>query len=200
MLKTSNDAYKLLSNFDVIAQAPQGVAKLRELILTLAVQGKLMPQDANDEPASVLLERIKAEKAQLVTAGKIKKEKLLLEITEEEKPFELPVGWEWVRLGEIISLEYGASLPEKIRMPGLIPVYGSNGVVGLHNEALVDKPSLIVGRKGSVGAINICTEPFWPIDTSYFVTPPEDVALDFAFHLLNSADSNPKCNTRGFNE
>ena len=73
MLKTSNGARKLLSNFDVIAQAPQGVAKLRELILTLAVQGKLVPQDANDEPASVLLERIQAKKAGLVAAGQIKK-------------------------------------------------------------------------------------------------------------------------------
>lgn len=106
MLKTSNDGRKMLLNFDVLAQAPEGVAKLRELILTLAVQGKLVPQDASDEPASVLLQRIHAEKARLVAEGKIKKEKTLLEITEEEKPFELPVGWEWVRLGEVTN--YGS--------------------------------------------------------------------------------------------
>ncbi|ECF6052556.1 restriction endonuclease subunit S [Salmonella enterica subsp. salamae] len=78
-----------------------GIKKLRELILELAVRGKLVPQDPNDEPASVLLERIAAEKAELMKQGKIKKQKPLPEISEEEKPFELPVGWEWTRLGFI---------------------------------------------------------------------------------------------------
>ncbi|MFM5584168.1 restriction endonuclease subunit S [Aeromonas veronii] len=78
-----------------------GIKKLRELILELAVRGKLVPQDPNDEPASVLLERIAAEKARLVKEGKIKKPKALPEIGEEEKPFELPEGWEWCRLDEL---------------------------------------------------------------------------------------------------
>ncbi|EDL3545798.1 restriction endonuclease subunit S [Salmonella enterica subsp. enterica serovar Newport] len=78
-----------------------GIKKLRELILELAVRGKLVPQDPNDEPASVLLKRIAAEKAELVKQGKIKKQKPLPEISEEEKPFELPMGWEWTRLGSI---------------------------------------------------------------------------------------------------
>ncbi|MCZ4337369.1 restriction endonuclease subunit S [Shewanella colwelliana] len=76
-----------------------GIKKLRELILELAVRGKLVPQDANDEPASVLLERIAAEKAQLVKDKKIKKPKALPEISEDEKPFVLPHGWEWSQLG-----------------------------------------------------------------------------------------------------
>ena len=80
-----------------------GVKKLRELILELAVRGKLVPQDASDEPASELLKRIAAEKAKLLAEGKIKKSKPLAEITDDEKPFELPVGWEWVRLGNICS-------------------------------------------------------------------------------------------------
>ena len=75
-----------------------GVKKLRELILELAVRGKLVPQDASDEPASELLKRIAAEKAKLVAEGKIKKSKPLAEITDDEKPFELPVGWEWTTL------------------------------------------------------------------------------------------------------
>ncbi|MBO2568878.1 restriction endonuclease subunit S [Shewanella algae] len=78
-----------------------GIKKLRELILELAVRGKLVPQDPNDEPASVLLARIAAEKARLVKEGKIKKPKALPEIGEDEKPFELPEGWEWVRLSNI---------------------------------------------------------------------------------------------------
>ena len=89
----------LLSNMELLATAPGGVAKLRKLILTLAVQGKLVPQDPSDEPASVLLQKIRAEKDRLIAEGKSKRDKPLAEIAEEEKPFELPVGWEWVRLG-----------------------------------------------------------------------------------------------------
>ncbi|ODS64035.1 MAG: hypothetical protein ABS37_10900 [Acidovorax sp. SCN 65-108] len=180
------DKRMLLSNLDVMATAPGGVARLRELILTLAVQGKLVSQDPADEPASVLLQKIRAEKDRLMAEGKSKRDKPLAEIGEEEKPFELPQGWEWVRLGSVLSLEYGAALPEKERLPGSIPVYGSNGIVGFHTSALVSEPSLIVGRKGSVGAINISLVPFWPIDTSYFVTPPRGIELHFAFHLLRS--------------
>jgi len=76
-----------------------GIKKLRELILELAVRGKLVPQDANDEPASVLLKRIAKEKAQLITDKKIKKQKPLPAITDVEIPFVLPNGWEWLRLG-----------------------------------------------------------------------------------------------------
>jgi type I restriction enzyme S subunit len=81
-----------------------GIKKLRELILELAVRGKLVPQDVNDEPASVLLERIAAEKAQLVKEGKLKKQKPLPEIGEDEKPFELPQGWAWSRLSDLVYL------------------------------------------------------------------------------------------------
>lgn len=97
----------LLSNMELIATAPGGVAKLRELILTLAVQGKLVPQDPADEPAGVLLQKIRAEKDRLIVEGKIKRDKPLAEIAEEEKPFELPAGWEWVRLGDITN--YGTT-------------------------------------------------------------------------------------------
>ncbi|EIK3167327.1 restriction endonuclease subunit S [Escherichia coli] len=81
-----------------------GIKKLLELILELAVRGKLVPQDPNDEPASELLKRIAAEKAELVKQGKIKKQKPLPEISEEEKPFELPDGWEWTTLTRIAEI------------------------------------------------------------------------------------------------
>ncbi|AGH45836.1 Type I restriction enzyme EcoAI specificity protein (S protein) (S.EcoAI) [Paraglaciecola psychrophila 170] len=74
-----------------------GVKKLRELILELAVRGKLVPQDPNDEPASELLKKIEVEKTRLIKEGKIKKQKPLPPITDEEKTFELPKGWEWQR-------------------------------------------------------------------------------------------------------
>ena len=93
----------LLSNLDILATAPGGVARLRELILTLAVQGKLVPQDPADEPASVLRTKIRAEKDRLIAEGKIKRDKPLAAIEDEEKPFGLPEGWEWVRLGDLCS-------------------------------------------------------------------------------------------------
>ncbi|WP_024601463.1 MULTISPECIES: restriction endonuclease subunit S [unclassified Pseudoalteromonas] len=86
-----------------------GIKKLRELILELAVRGKLVPQDPNDEPASVLLERIAAEKAQLIKDKKIKLPKALPEISEDEKPFEISEGWEWVRLGELGNTQTGGT-------------------------------------------------------------------------------------------
>ena len=77
-----------------------GIKKLRELIFELAVRGQLVPQNPDDEPASVLLEKIAAEKARLIKDGKLKKQEPLPAITDEEKPFELPGGWEWCRLGQ----------------------------------------------------------------------------------------------------
>ncbi|MEM8163148.1 restriction endonuclease subunit S [Morganella morganii] len=96
-----------------------GIKKLRELILELVVRGKLVPQDPNDEPASELLKRIAAEKAELVKQGKIKKQKPLPEISEGEKPFELPVGWEWARLGNTVAIIRGITFPasEKHKEP-----------------------------------------------------------------------------------
>lgn len=96
-----------------------GIKKLRELILELAVRGKLVPQDSNDEPASELLKRIATEKAELVKQGKIKKQKPLPEISEDEKPFELPEGWECARLGNTVAIIRGITFPasEKHKEP-----------------------------------------------------------------------------------
>ncbi|MBK5538954.1 restriction endonuclease subunit S [Pseudomonas sp. TH05] len=91
----------LTDNLPLLAGAPNGIKKLRELILELAVRGKLVPQDPSDEPASELLKRIAEEKARLVAEGKIKKQKPLVAIVEEENPFELPVGWQWSSLAQV---------------------------------------------------------------------------------------------------
>ncbi len=93
----------LTNKLPLLAGAPNGIKKLRELILELAVRGKLMPQDPNDEPASELLKRIAEEKARLVAEGKLKKQKPLAEISPEETPYDVPGNWEWTRLGEITN-------------------------------------------------------------------------------------------------
>jgi len=91
------------------------VQRLRQAILQEAVQGKLVPQDPNDKPASELLKRIKDEKEKLIAEGKIKKQKPLPPITEDEIPYELPEGWEWVRLGEIGKTQTGSTPPTSKR-------------------------------------------------------------------------------------
>ena len=103
---------ELLGNFELVATAPGGIEFLRKLVLELAVRGKLVPQDRRDESASELLKRIAAEKARLVKEGKIRAPKELTPITEEEKPFELPRGWEWVRFGVIGTCRLGKMLDE----------------------------------------------------------------------------------------
>lgn len=87
-------------------------AELKASILDQAIRGKLVPQDPSDEPAAELLKRIKAEKAKLIAAKKIKKEKPLAPITDDEKPFDLPEGWEWCRLRDIVY-NHGQKTPIK---------------------------------------------------------------------------------------
>ncbi|MFB2670685.1 restriction endonuclease subunit S [Shewanella xiamenensis] len=165
-----------------------GIKKLRELILELAVRGKLVPQDPSDEPASRLLERIAAEKARLVIDGKIKKPKALPEISEEEKPFELPEGWAWIRFGNIYELEYGDNLPQPMRTnSGEYPVFGSNGVVGTHNVPSVYSPCIVIGRKGSAGALNLNDSAgCWVTDVAYSCVPPFGVDIRFAFKQMHT--------------
>ncbi|MFM0181612.1 restriction endonuclease subunit S [Paraburkholderia aspalathi] len=95
---------KLNEGFQLLATAPDGVARLRELILSLAIQGKLAPQDKDDEPVNRLLDKISAEKDRLVAEGKIKQDKPLPAITENDKPFELPEQWAWVRAQDICTV------------------------------------------------------------------------------------------------
>lgn len=82
----------------------------------------------------------------------------------------LPEGWEKKTLGDVIVLNYGKGLKEEARINGGIPVYGSSGIVGYHNDALVSGPAIIVGRKGNVGSVYWCAGDCFPIDTVYFIT------------------------------
>lgn len=98
---------RLAEHFDTVFTTEDSIEQLKQTILQLAVMGKLVPQDPNDEPASELLKRIAAEKAELVKAKKIKKQKALPEIGEEEKPFGLPDGWVWAQLNDLVSIAGG---------------------------------------------------------------------------------------------
>jgi len=102
---------------------------LRKTILTLAVQGKLVSQDPNDEPASELLKEIEAEKNRLVKAGKIKQPKPLSPVKPEEVPYELPKSWQWVRISSVTeSIDYGTS-EKTVDNASLVPVYRMGNIV-----------------------------------------------------------------------
>ena len=86
---------RLLAHYEQIADAPDAIARLRRFILDLAVRGKLVPQNINDETASELLKRIATEKARLGI------EHVVSPLVEAEIPFDLPIGWSWSRIGEV---------------------------------------------------------------------------------------------------
>lgn len=118
------DKMKSISDglLQTIQQQQKHADMLRQSVLQQAVEGKLCEQDPKDEPASVLLEKINAEKERLIAEKKIKKQKPLPPISTEEKPFALPNGWTWCRLGELlIDLKYGTSVPCSYEVSG-IPV------------------------------------------------------------------------------
>ncbi|QYO69283.1 restriction endonuclease subunit S [Vibrio cholerae] len=119
-LTNSQNATELMANwarisehFDTLFTTEQSIEQLKQTILQLAVMGKLVPQDPNDKPAAKLLERIAEEKAQLVKEKKIKKQKALPPIAEDEKPFELPNGWEWCRFGTLVNFKAELVRPEE---------------------------------------------------------------------------------------
>ncbi|MDE0544114.1 restriction endonuclease subunit S [Vibrio sp. Vb1574] len=119
-LTNSADADELMQNwarisehFDTLFTTEESIDQLKQTILQLAVMGKLVPQDPSDEPATELLKRIAEEKAQLVKEKKIKKQKALPPIAEDEKPFELPNGWEWCRFGTLINVKAELVRPEE---------------------------------------------------------------------------------------
>jgi type I restriction enzyme, S subunit len=98
---------------------------------------------------------------------------------------DLPSEWAWEPLGDHIELAYGRALREEDRKRGDVDVYGSNGRVGTHNLALVKGPGILVGRKGTVGAVHYSPHQFWPIDTVYYVIQNAGDDLRFLHHLLD---------------
>jgi type I restriction enzyme S subunit len=98
-----------------------------------------------------------------------------------------PSNWTTTNIGNEFIFNYGKGLvKEKRAQDGLIPVFGSNGIVGFHNKALIDVPCIIVGRKGAIGEIHLSKSPCWPIDTTYYIVPPENIDLLFSYYFLKS--------------
>lgn len=153
--------------------------KLKQSVLQYAMEGKLVKQDPSDEPASELIKKIENEKAELIKEGKIKKSKKLSAITDDEKPFDIPDSWEWVRLGEIGIVTSGGT-PRKAEksywddanIPWITPAVMSkaqNNIIfdndnvgkinqkGLSNSSaqLISANSIVVSSRAPIGYINI---------------------------------------------
>ena len=103
-------------------QSIYGIKKLRELILELAVRGKLVPQDPTEEPASVMLQKIAAEKERLVEEKKIRKPKPLPKAETNELPFDLPKGWGFTRLGELLNVLNGRAYKRPEMLQEGVPI------------------------------------------------------------------------------
>jgi type I restriction enzyme S subunit len=96
------------------------------------------------------------------------------------------MDWIYSTVGEFCPFIYGKGLPQSKRKAGNVPVYGSNGCVDHHDDSYVKPHGIIIGRKGSVGAVHLCDEPFWPIDTSFYVEKESIDELRFTYYLLKS--------------
>jgi type I restriction enzyme S subunit len=191
----------LLSNLNLLAQAPNGVARLRELILTLAVQGKLVPQHPQDEPAGELLKKIRAEKDRLIAEGKIKRDKPLAEIAEEEKPFDLPQGWEWVRFGDASINRDGERDPvssaDRDNRAKIYDYYGASGVIDKIDGYLFDKTLLLIGEDGA-NLINRSTPiaflahgKYWVNNHAHVIDTTHRELLDYLALFINAISLEP---------
>lgn len=94
--------------------------------------------------------------------------------------------WNKKRLGDFAPFNYGKGLPKEKRISGDVLVYGSNGIVGSHNQSLLSEPVVVIGRKGSVGEVHLTSGPSWPIDTTFYAEDSDEVDLDFLFYLLQT--------------
>ena len=163
---------RISEHFDVLFTTEHSIDKLKEAILQLAVMGKLVPQDPNDEPASVLLEKIISVK----------------KLTSTDSTLDVPMNWAMEKFGNVYVMEYGKGLKQSSRSnSGEFSVYGSNGVVGTHKDACIFEPCVVIGRKGSAGALNLCRDRgCWVTDVAYSISPHPLLCLDFVYIQLQT--------------
>ena len=149
--------------------------ELKNSILQLAIQGKLVEQRPEEGTAQELYAQIQAEKQRLIQSGKLKKEKSLPKITDDEKPFEIPEGWMWVRIGQIFSLQAGknitsANIYEQKDLKHPYLCYGGNGVRGYVSSFNREGHFALIGRQGALcGNINVAKGKFYATEHAVVV-------------------------------
>jgi type I restriction enzyme S subunit len=166
-------AQLLEQHFDTAFAASDGIAKLRELILTLAMQGHLVEQDVNDPPASELLKEIEAEKERVSHEGmktRRGKEKKLPPVKAEEVPYELPLGWEWVRLANLVDIQTGKKDVNQGHKDGLYPFFSCAAEPLKSNEYSFDCEALLLpGNGANVGLVTFFKGKFEAYQRTYVV-------------------------------
>ena len=179
---------KLLEkHFDLAFTAPNGVQKLRELILTFAMQGKLVPQDPKDEPASELLKAIEAEKIRLVREGKIKQPKPLPKIKSEGVPYGLPQEWEWVRLAQLASIQTGKKDVNQGHENGLYPFFSCAAKPLKSNGFSFDCEALLLpGNGANVGLVTYYVGKFEAYQRTYVITDFSQTAPRYIENTLKA--------------
>ena len=170
---------------------------LRQKILDLAIHGKLVPQDPNDEPASVLLERIRTEKERLIKEGKIKKGKKSAKTSDKPHyPYELPKGWEWTTIGELFMLQAGKNITAKYISPEQseshkYPCYGGNGIRGFVTNSNRRGEFPIIGRQGALcGNVNLAIGEFYATEHAVIVDRFSNTDLMWAYYTLIALNLN----------
>ena len=178
----------IAKHFETLFTSEESLDELKQTILKVAVMGKLVSQNPNDESACELIRKIQFQKAKLSKKINVKSKKSLSLTIDDNKPFELPKGWVWAYLGELVTFEYGYNLPKPKRTnTGEYPVYGSNGVVGTHSQPFVNSKCIVIGRKGSAGALNLSLSSSCCVtDVAYYCIPPPELDLIFTFNLFHT--------------
>lgn len=165
---------------------------MKKSILQMAMQGKLVEQRPEEGTADELYEQIVAEKARLIKDGKIKKEKPLPDITEDEIPFEIPSSWKWVRIGEVFSLQAGKNISsskifEEPSEEHKYPCYGGNGLRGYVNLSNRLGKHTLIGRQGALcGNINIAQDEFYATEHAVVVDNFSDTDTDWTAYFLKA--------------
>ena len=183
------DSWALIEqHFELLFTTEQSIDKLKQTILQLAVMGKLVPQDPNYEPASVLLENIAAEKERLVKEKKIKKQKALPEITEDEKMGILPNSWEWARLGSFSIIGTGAT-----PLKGNTDYYSPEEVNWVTSGATGDDYIFSTTEKISMKAVNETNVSIYPIGTLIIAMYGQGKTRGQISELMVEAGTNQAC-------
>ena len=173
--------------------------KLRQKILDLAIRGKLVPQDPNDEPASVLLERIRAEKERLIKEGKIKRNKKSVSDTPhyENVPFKVPESWEWTTIEDVTVNRDSERIPlslavRKKQQNKVYDYYGAAGVIDKVENYLFDERLLLVGEDGanllsrSKDNAFFAEGKYWVNNHAHVLDCPNKSVLDYVAFVINS--------------
>lgn len=198
---TVKELRTLVDNLEEYIHIPGGVERLKKTILHLAVSGQLVPQDPAEGTGEELYQQIQAEKAKLIKEGKLRKQKPIPAINENEVPFKAPQKWQWARFGEIVINLDDKRVPlskiERTTRKGRYNYYGASGVIDKIDNYIFDKENLLIGEDGA-NLINrstpiafIATGQYWVNNHAHVLSAVHSETLHFLKNYINSISLEP---------